>query len=79
MPLFFISGLAWMCVLGNFPPFTKKILTPNSITASAIRPTVNNKVAIVALKFNANIKIVCDFLCLISKLFCNFTSDKAWI
>ena len=55
MPRFLISGLECMCVLGNRPPLTKKIFTPNSITASAISSIVDNKTAIVAFKKSENL------------------------
>ena len=32
MPFFLKAGLPWMCVLGNFPPFTKNTLMPSSST-----------------------------------------------
>lgn len=44
MPLSLIALLPWMCVLGNFPPFTKKIRTPSNMTAMPIKANVNNNV-----------------------------------
>ena len=49
MPRLRISALSWICVLGNCPPFTKKIFTPSSSTASPTIANVNITVAIICI------------------------------
>ncbi len=49
MPRLRISALSWICVLGKRPPFTKKIFTPSSSTASPTIANVNNTVAIICI------------------------------
>ena len=49
MPRLRISALSWICVLGKRPPFTKKIFTPSSSTASPTIANVNITVAIICI------------------------------
>ena len=63
MPRLRISALSWMWVLGKRPPFTKKIFTPSSTTASPTIANVNSNVAIICVfcaKRPANLVILCD-------------------